>query len=88
MSRDIDTKDIRIRNGRTGEVVSYKDTYQIRPLVTAGAAWHNDLVTLTADGDLTETKGFKSEDTSQYVGSVPRLRRSAGWRCVRVIART
>jgi hypothetical protein len=40
----------------------------IRPLVTAGAAWHNDLVTLTADGDLTETKGFKSEDTSQYVG--------------------
>lgn len=22
----------------------------------------------TADGDLTETKGFKSEDTSQYVG--------------------
>jgi hypothetical protein len=49
-------------------VVSYKDTYQIRPLVTAGAAWHNDLVTLTADGDLTETKGFKSEDTSQYVG--------------------
>ena len=53
---------------RTGEVVSYKDTYQIRPLVTAGAAWHNDLVTLTADGDLTETKGFKSEDTSQYVG--------------------
>ena len=32
MSRDIDTKDIRIRNGRTGEVVSYKDTYQIRPL--------------------------------------------------------
>ncbi|EMO4267042.1 conjugal transfer protein TraF [Enterobacter hormaechei] len=68
MSRDIDTKDIRIRNERTGEVVSYKDTYQIRPLVTAGAAWHNDLVTLTADGDLTETKGFKSEDTSQYVG--------------------
>ncbi len=68
MSRDIDTKDVRIRNGRTGEVVSYKDTYQIRPLVTAGAAWHNDLVTLTADGDLTETKGFKSEDTSQYAG--------------------
>ena len=68
MSRDIDTRDIRITNGRTGEVVSYKDTYQIRPLVTAGVAWHNDLVTLTADGDLTETKGFKSEDTSQYVG--------------------
>jgi hypothetical protein len=40
----------------------------ISPVVTAGAAWHTDLLTLTADGDLTETKGFKSEDTSQYVG--------------------
>lgn len=68
MSRDIDTKDIRIRNGRTGEVVNYKDTYQIRPLVTAGVAWHTDMLTLTADGDLTETKGFKSEENSQYVG--------------------
>ena len=57
-SRDIDTK----------EVDGVRDTYQISSVVTAGAAWHNDLVTLTADGDLTETKGFKSEDTSQYVG--------------------
>lgn len=57
-SRDIDTKEI---NG-------YKDTYQIRPLVTAGAAWHNDWLTLSADGDLTETKGFKSEKPSQYAG--------------------
>ncbi|WP_032666561.1 conjugal transfer protein TraF [Enterobacter sp. MGH 24] len=58
ISRDIDTK----------KVDGVRDTYQISPVVTAGAAWHNDLVTLTADGDLTETKGFKSEDTSQYVG--------------------
>ncbi|POT57147.1 conjugal transfer protein [Citrobacter amalonaticus] len=57
-SRDIDTK----------EVDGVRDTYQIRPLVTAGAAWHNDFVTLSVDGDLTETKGFKSEDNSQYVG--------------------
>lgn len=68
ISRDIDTKDIQIRNGRTGEVRSYKDTYQISPVVTAGLAWHTDLVTLSADGDLTETKGFKSEEASQYVG--------------------
>lgn len=68
MSRDIDTKDVRITNGETGVVTSYKDTYQIRPLVTAGVAWHTDLLTLSADGDLTETKGFKSEDNSQYVG--------------------
>lgn len=58
ISRDIDTKVI---NG-------YKDTYQISPLVTAGLAWSNDLVTLSADGDVTKTKGFKSEDESQYVG--------------------
>jgi opacity protein-like surface antigen len=58
MSRDIDTK----------EVGGVRDTYQISPLVTAGVAWHNDLLTLTADGDLTETKGFKSEENSQYVG--------------------
>lgn len=68
VSRDIDTKDIRITNGRTGETRSYKDTFQISPLVTAGVAWHNELVTLSADGDLTETKGFKSEANSQYVG--------------------
>jgi len=37
-------------------------------VVTAGLAWHTDLVTLSADGDVTETKGFKSEEASQYVG--------------------
>lgn len=57
-SRDIDTK----------EVDGVRDTYQIRPLVTAGVAWHTDILTLSADGDLTETKGFKSEESSQYVG--------------------
>ncbi|MGL5967162.1 MAG: conjugal transfer protein TraF [Kluyvera sp.] len=57
-SRDIDTK----------EVDGVRDTYQIRPLVTAGVAWHTDMLTLSADGDLTETKGFKSEESSQYVG--------------------
>ncbi|MEG1210440.1 MAG: conjugal transfer protein TraF [Leclercia sp.] len=68
ISHDIDTNDIRILNGRTGEEVSYQDTYQIRPLVTAGVAWHTELLTLAADADLTETKGFKSEENSQYVG--------------------
>ena len=68
MSRDIDTKDVLITNGETGVTTNYKDTYQIRPLVTAGVAWHTDLLTLSADGDLTETKGFKSEDDSQYAG--------------------
>lgn len=82
VSRDIDTKDIRITNGRTGETRSYKDTFQISPLVTAGAAWHNDLVTLSADGDLTETKGFKSDENSQYVGGGAEVR-PLSWLAVR-----
>ncbi|TCC13759.1 conjugal transfer protein [Kosakonia quasisacchari] len=82
ISRDIDTQDIRIRNGRTGEITNYKDTYQISPVVTAGAAWHNDLVTLSADGDLTETKGFKSEKNSQYVGVGAEVR-PLSWLAVR-----
>ncbi|MGS9184208.1 conjugal transfer protein TraF, partial [Salmonella enterica subsp. enterica serovar Infantis] len=71
-----------ITNGMTGETTKYKDTYQIRPLVTAGIAWHNDLRTVSADGDLTETKGFKSEDNSQY-GGVGAEVRPLSWRAVR-----
>lgn len=82
ISRDIDTKSIYITNGLTGETRNYQDTYQIRPLVTAGVAWHNDVVTLTADGDLTETKGFKSEDDSQYVGVGAEVR-PLNWLAVR-----
>ncbi|PLR31690.1 conjugal transfer protein TraF, partial [Chimaeribacter californicus] len=56
--RDIDTK----------EVNGYRDTYQIRPLVTGGVAWHNERVTATADVDMTPTKRFKSEEDTQYAG--------------------
>lgn len=58
VSRSIDTK----------EVNGYRDSYDIAPLVTAGVAWQNELLTLTADGDITETKGFNSEENSQYMG--------------------
>ncbi|WBM70397.1 conjugal transfer protein TraF [Buttiauxella sp. WJP83] len=58
VSRDIDTK----------VIDGFKDTYQIRPLVTTGIAWHSDLLVLTTDVDLTETKNFKSEDNSQFAG--------------------
>lgn len=58
ISRDIDTK----------EVNGYRDTYQIRPLVTTGLAWNYGPVTLTGDVDLTQTKRFKSEESSQYAG--------------------
>lgn len=71
-SRDIDTK----------EIDGVRDTYQIRSLVTAGLAWHNALVTLSADGDLTETKGFKSEENSQYVGVGAEVR-PLSWLAVR-----
>lgn len=59
ISRDLDTK---VVNG-------YRDTYQIRPLVTTGLAWERGPVTLTGDVDLTETKRFKSQESSQYAGA-------------------
>lgn len=58
ISRDIDTK----------VVDGFKDTYQIRPLFTTGVAWHSDLLVLSTDVDLTETKNFKSGDNSQFAG--------------------
>lgn len=82
VSRDIDTKEIYITNGISEETTHYKDTYQIRPLVTAGIAWHNEVLTVSADGDLTETKGFKSEDNSRYVGAGAEVRPLA-WLAVR-----
>lgn len=82
LSRDIDTNDIRVLNGRTGQEVSYQDTWQIRPLVTAGVAWHTGLLTLSADGDLTQTRGFKSEENSQYVGAGAEVS-LLGWLAVR-----
>ncbi|MEZ3499977.1 conjugal transfer protein TraF [Pantoea sp. KPR_PJ] len=58
VSRDLQTKEI---NG-------YRDTYQIRPLVTSGLAWKEGPFTAALDVDLTETKRFKSEESSQYAG--------------------
>ncbi|SFN82325.1 plasmid transfer operon, TraF, protein [Candidatus Pantoea varia] len=56
VSRDLQTK----------EVNGYRDTYQIRPLVTTGLSWDKGPFTVTGDVDLTETKRFKSQDNSQY----------------------
>ncbi|WP_173635757.1 conjugal transfer protein TraF [Paramixta manurensis] len=58
ISRDLDTKTV---NG-------FHDTYQIRPLVTAGASWHTERLTTSLDVDATQTKRFKSQDDSQYAG--------------------
>ena len=58
ISRDLETKTVQ----------GYRDTYQIRPLVTSGVAWNYGAFTLAGDVDLTETKRFKSEESSQYAG--------------------
>lgn len=58
ISRDLDTK----------EVNGYRDTYQIRPLITTGIAWSQGPFTAAADVDLTQTKRFKSQEASQYAG--------------------
>jgi len=65
ISRDIDTK----------EVSGYKDTYQIRPLVTSGVSYHTERLTTALDVDLTPTKRFKTQQDSQYaaVGAEYRL---------------
>jgi len=58
ISRDLETK----------EVNGYKDTYQIRPVVTPGISYHIDRLTTALDVDATPTKRFKSQDESQYAG--------------------
>lgn len=52
----------------TKEISGYRDTYQIRPLATAGLAWDQGPFTVTGDVDLTPTKRFKSQEDSQYIG--------------------
>lgn len=59
ISRDIETKEM---EGKTF-------TYKISPIVTAGAAYRGRLITVAADIDLTETKGFTHLQSSQYAGA-------------------
>ena len=56
------------RDLKTKETNGYRDTYQIRPLVTSGLSWTGGPFTAALDVDLTETKRFKSEESSQYAG--------------------
>lgn len=58
VSRSVDTK----------EVNGVRDTYNIRPQITAGTAWSNGFVTLAADADLTPASGFASDEKAQYLG--------------------
>ncbi|CAO98144.1 conjugal transfer protein TraF [Erwinia tasmaniensis] len=52
----------------TKEVNGYRDTYQIRPLVTSGVSFHTERLTTALDIDLTPTKRFKIQQDSQYAG--------------------
>ncbi|EAW0946172.1 conjugal transfer protein TraF [Salmonella enterica] len=54
--RSIDTK----------EVNGLKETFKIRPQATAGASWHNSLVTTALDVDLTPASGFTSDKKRQF----------------------
>ncbi len=54
--RSIDTK----------EVNGLKETFKIRPQATAGASWHNTLVTTALDVDLTPASGFTSDKKRQF----------------------
>lgn len=56
------------RNIQTKEINGYRDTYQIRPLVTSGVSWDRGPFTAALDVDLTETKRFRSQESSQYAG--------------------
>jgi len=58
VSRSVDTK----------EVNGIKDTFKVRPQITAGTAWSNGFVTLAADADLTPASGFASDEKAQYLG--------------------
>lgn len=58
IARDIDTR----------EVNGYKDTYQIRPVVTPGVSYHTERLTAALDVDATPTKRFKTVEDSQYAG--------------------
>ncbi|MGO1247532.1 MAG: conjugal transfer protein TraF [Oceanisphaera sp.] len=57
------------RDIKTKEVDGQAYTYKVSPLVSAGAAYRGRLITLAADVDLTETKGFTHVQSSQYAGA-------------------
>lgn len=69
------------------EVNGFRDTWQVRPLVTTGLAWDKGPFTVTGDIDLTETKHFKIQDNSQHV-AVSAEYRVLDWLQLRAVYRT
>ena len=42
------------------------ETFRIRPQVTTGVSWHNDMFTTALDVDLTPASGFTSDSKRQF----------------------
>ncbi len=60
-------RDVLAQEIDTPRISGRRYTYHLGPVVTAGAAWHQDFFTLTADLDLTQRERFKIGDESQFL---------------------
>jgi hypothetical protein len=63
---------------KTREINGYQPAFIIRPELTAGTAWNNERVTLSADIDLTPVSNFQNVDKNQYAAFGAELR-AADW---------
>ncbi|EMM6514726.1 conjugal transfer protein TraF [Enterobacter ludwigii] len=63
---------------KTREINGYQPAFIIRPELTAGTAWNNESVTLSADIDLTPVSNFQYVDKNQYAAFGAELR-AADW---------
>ncbi|EJH9685897.1 conjugal transfer protein TraF, partial [Shigella sonnei] len=54
------------RSIETKEVHGVTETFRIRPQVTTGVSWHNDMFTTALDVDLTPASGFTSDSKRQF----------------------
>ncbi|ENZ4138350.1 conjugal transfer protein TraF [Enterobacter ludwigii] len=68
---------------KTREINGYQPAFIIRPELTAGTAWNNERVTLSADIDLTPVSNFQYVDKNQYAAFGAELR-AADWVQLRV----
>ncbi|HEY0210456.1 conjugal transfer protein TraF [Acerihabitans sp.] len=57
------------RSVETKEVNGVRDSFNLRPQVTAGTSWNRDFFTGAVDIDLTPSSGFSSQEKNQYAGA-------------------